>query len=89
MQRAVLAWNGGEKDCALARQELRAAHDCVVVEPLTTIDREHGRNNMPGVGAGLHQRQAEELDPPTNLVSLPHDPSNDEHERVMAWDRRR
>lgn len=78
----VLAWSGG-KDAAYALSVLRSDDD-PPVELFTTINRAYDRSTMHGVRRELYEQQADALDIPINLVSLPPNPSNDAYEEAMA-----
>ena len=82
MAGVVVAWSGG-KDCAVALRELRA--DGVDVEALfTTVNRRYDRSTMHGVRRVLHERQADALGLPLDVVELPAEPSNEAYEEAMA-----
>ena len=82
MAGVVVAWSGG-KDAAMALREVRA--EGVPVEALlTTVSEAHDRSSMHGVRRSLHERQAEALGLPLDVVALPPEPSNETYERAMA-----
>ena len=76
--RAVCSWSGG-KDAAYALAELDG-----VEELLTTVSSSTNRSTMHGVRRGLYERQADALGLPIEFVTLPHEPTNETYEAVMA-----
>lgn len=79
----LLAWSGG-KDSTLALAALRNSPDWRVVGLLTTVTEEYDRISMHGVRTALLQAQADALDLPVRIVSIPPASGNETYELRMG-----
>lgn len=79
----VLNWSSG-KDSAWALHIMRESRKVEVVGLLTALTEQFDRVAMHAVRRELLERQAEEVNLPLTIVSLPSSCSNEEYERRMS-----
>lgn len=81
--RAIFNWSGG-KDSALALHHIRQQGEYEIVGLLTTVSQPYQRVSMHGVRVSLLQQQAEALQLPLHMISIPETSSMEAYNEQMA-----